>query len=155
MLRAYDNETRARRRKGGDLEDVSAYAARWPEIAWRIALVLHAAQYRGDSTKKLLSEDTARDAITIMRWFSLETLNLLEASRETRIRKRIDRLAELLDGAEGQRMKIRDLAKSHGFDVTELEAIARRVKWLHFGKVQNPNGGPLSPVAIFQLEKAE
>lgn len=155
LLRAYDNETRARRRKGGDLEDVPAYAARWPEIAWRIALVLHAAEHRGNSTKNLLSETMARDAITIMRWFSLETLNLLEASRETRIRKRVERLFDLLSGAEDQRMKIRNLAKSHGFYEPELKAIARRVKWLHFGKVQNPNGGPLSPVAIFQLEKAE
>jgi hypothetical protein len=154
LLQAYDNETRARRRKGGDLEDVSAFAARWPEIAWRIALVLHAAEFKGDSTKNQLSEDRARDAIKIMRWFALETLNLLEASRETKIRKRVERLRELLAGAEVQRMTIRDLAKSHGFDEPELKIIARRVKWLQFGKVKNPKGGPMSHVAILQPEKA-
>jgi hypothetical protein len=154
LLREYDNETRARRRKGGDLKDVGAYAARWPEIAWRIALVIHAAEHRGNSVNVPLSKLTASNAIKIIRWFALESLNLLEATRETRIRKRVDRLRELLAGAENNRMAIRDLAKSHGFEIEELKSIGKRASWLQFGEIQNPKGGPRSHVAFINPEKA-
>ena len=36
-------------RRGGDLADVGAFAARYAENAWRLSVVLHAAQWAGRS----------------------------------------------------------------------------------------------------------
>lgn len=149
-LRAFDNETRSRRRTGGDLADVAAFAARWPEIAWRVALVFHAVEYRGQAPGKPLELSTAENAIAIVEWFAGEALRLLESVREDRRRERKARLRELLEGAEGNRIRLRDLAKSHGFDSSEVEAIAKRENWLEIRAIQNPGGGPRSPHAILK-----
>lgn len=151
-LRDFDNQLRRRRSTGGDLKDVASYAARWAEIAWRVALVLHASIHLERSAAEELSEETAVEAIKIVEWFSGEALALLSAAREARARGRTDRLRELLAGAENQKMPIRELSKSHGFEHSELESIGKRVSWLSFGEVQNPKGGRRSKVAIYSSE---
>lgn len=147
MLRAYDNEKRKRRRSGGDLKDVSPYAARWPENAWKVALVLHVAEHSENAARVLLSEATAANAIRIVEWFAEETLLLLEGNREARRRNRRDGLRALLSGAEGRTMTLRDLAKSHGFPTEEIEEIGKKCHWLQIAARQNPKGGPRSRVA--------
>lgn len=152
ILRSFDNDIRKRRRTGGDLADVAAFAARWPEIAWRLALCLHTAHFQADAAREPLTDHSTKFVLAVMDWFTNEALLLLEGVREDRRRDRQHRLRELLEGTEGKRMTLRDLQKSHGFDPQEVEAMGRRERWLEIRQVQNPKGGPRSSVAFFKSE---
>jgi hypothetical protein len=66
-MNAHHNKIVKRRRD--DLRDVSIYAARWNEQAWRIAVVLHAAQHSALAHEHRLEIDTANRAIELADWF--------------------------------------------------------------------------------------
>jgi len=83
-------------RRNMDLSDVQSYVARWNENAWRIALVLHAAEHGRQAHEVELSEETARRALTIMEWFAQEQLDILAANREEEYRVKVERVRELV-----------------------------------------------------------
>jgi len=70
------------KRRRADLRDVTIYAARWNEQAWRIAVVLHAAQHGARAHEHRLELDTATRAIELADWFAAQQLEILSASRE-------------------------------------------------------------------------
>lgn len=145
VLRQFDNECRKRRNPGGDLADVASFAARWAEIAWRVALTFHAAEHGGDADKRALESETASRAVKLVRWFAGEALRLLENGREERRSERAAKFQQLLAGANGE-MKLRDLRR-RGFEPVEVERIARRYGRIRIEERQNPKGGPRSTVA--------
>ena len=63
------------------LSDVGAFAARWTEQTWRVALGLHAIRYGVDCEKHALSETTYEAASAITRIFCREQLKILQALR--------------------------------------------------------------------------
>ena len=69
-LTDYERENVRRRRRNGDLIDLAPFVARWTENAWKIALVLHAAQHGGTSHEVTLDATTAGNALEVMRWFA-------------------------------------------------------------------------------------
>jgi len=92
------------KRRRADLRDVTTYAARWNEQAWRIAVVLHAAQHAGRAHEHKLEIDTANRAIELANWFALQQLEILSASRDKAGREIRDRvLSVLADKREGIR----------------------------------------------------
>lgn len=124
LLRAYKNELVPRVRTGGDLADVSIYAARWGENAWRLAVVLHAALHGAEAWCENLSADTAHKAVKLMRWFSAQQLRVLAAGREDRLHKRLEKLRDVL-ALEPQNAKtLRELDRSNGFDQDEVKRLA-------------------------------
>ena len=72
------------KRRRGDLRDVTIYAARWNEQAWRIAVCLHAGLHGADAHEHMLELDTAKRAIELADWFAAQQLEILSASRAER-----------------------------------------------------------------------
>ena len=83
------------KRRHADLRDVTIYASRWNEQAWRLAVVLHAAQHGARAHEHKLEIDTANRAIELQDWFALEQLEILSASREKARREIWDEVLSL------------------------------------------------------------
>ena len=94
LLDRFHNEIADRR--DGDLSDVTSYAGRWNEQAWRIGLCLHAAEWLGEAEHRPLGAETARNAIRITRWFAGGQLAILERSRAAARTERKDEVRVLL-----------------------------------------------------------
>lgn len=85
-MNAHHNDIVSRR--CGDLRDVNIYAARWNEQAWRIAIVLHAAQHGARAREHKLAIGVANRAIELADWFASQQLEILCASRD-KVRREI------------------------------------------------------------------
>jgi hypothetical protein len=94
MMKDHHNQIVARRL--GELRDVTNYAARWNEQAWRIAVVLHAGLHGEDAGGRMLAADTAASAIAIADWFAGEQLRILARGRHAARRAKRDEVLELL-----------------------------------------------------------
>lgn len=67
------------------LSDIDNFVARWTEITWRVALVIHAICYGTECDKVVLSGETYDGAVAITKIFFLEQLKVLQALRADRI----------------------------------------------------------------------
>ena len=83
-------------RRLADLRDVTTYAARWNEQAWRIAVCLHAGLHGEDAGGRMLAADTAASAIALADWFAGEQLRILARGRHAARRAKRDEVLELL-----------------------------------------------------------
>jgi hypothetical protein len=100
MMDAHYNQIVARRL--ADLRDVTTYAARWNEQAWRIAVCLHAGLHGEGAGGRILAADTAASAIALADWFAGEQLRILARGRHAARRaKRDEVLALLADNPKG------------------------------------------------------
>jgi hypothetical protein len=102
----------------GEMKDITSFAARWTEQAWRLSVVLHAAQHGAQAHLHPLSAETARDAIAIADWFAAKQLEILSGGRMKAQRdKRNEVLLLLVDHPDGitarlvQRVRIADPAE--------------------------------------------
>ncbi|MCW5552651.1 MAG: DUF3987 domain-containing protein [Verrucomicrobiae bacterium] len=86
------------KRRLADLRDVTTYAARWNEQAWRIAVCLHAGLHGEHAGKRTLAADTASSAITLADWFAEEQLRILARGRHAARRVKWDEVLALLAG---------------------------------------------------------
>lgn len=101
-MNAHHNAIVARRR--GELKDVTSFAARWSEQAWRIAVCLHAAQHGESAHDHRLELDTVGRAMEIANWFVAQQLEILSAGRHKARRAVRDEVLSLLaDNPKGIR----------------------------------------------------
>jgi hypothetical protein len=84
-------------RRAVDLADVGAFAARYAENAWRLAVVLHAAQWAGDAGSESLTAETAANAVRVVEWFAASQLDILAKGRLAAATKVQDEVFELLE----------------------------------------------------------
>jgi replicative DNA helicase len=77
----------------GEMKDITSFAGRWTEQAWRLSVVLHAAGHGQHAHEPPLSPDTAQDAITLADWFAAQQLDILSGGRW---RAKRDRQKEVL-----------------------------------------------------------
>ena len=91
-----DYHNRIIERRATDLADVGAFAARYAENAWRLAVVLHAAQWAGQAGNEPLTAETAANAVRIMEWFAASQLDILAKGRLQAASKVQDEVLELL-----------------------------------------------------------
>jgi len=94
LLNRHFNAIVARRRV--DLRDVTSYAARWNEQAWRLAVCLHAGEWGAQSHEQALEAETAARAIELAEWFAAQQLDILSAGRHAGRRKVRDEVLSLL-----------------------------------------------------------
>lgn len=87
------------KRRLADLRDVTTYAARWNEQAWRMAVCLHAGFHGEGAGAQRLEVDTAANAIALADWFAGEQLRILAAGRQAARRAKHDEVLELLANA--------------------------------------------------------
>ena len=86
------------KRRRSDLRDVTIYAARWNEQAWRIAVCLHAGLHGAHAHEHTLELDTAKRAIELADWFAVQQLEILSAGRDKARREIRDQVLSLLAG---------------------------------------------------------
>lgn len=125
LFREYKNSIIVRRRSGGDLADVNEYAARWCENAWRLTLVLHAAEHGQNASEQAVSDTTANKAITLMNWFAAQQLQILSAGREEKKSERMFALTDILEKQTNRSCTLRDLQRRHGFEAAEVMSLAK------------------------------
>lgn len=102
MLDIHHNQIVERRL--GELRDVTTYAARWNEQAWRIAVCLHAGLHGEDAGERMMDVDTVASAIALADWFAGEQLRILAGGRHAARRAKRDGVMALLaDTPEGIR----------------------------------------------------
>jgi hypothetical protein len=83
-------------RRRGELRDVTTFAARWNEQAWRIAVCLHAGLHGNKAHEGRLELATARAAIELADWFAGQQLEILSKGRHEARRKIRDEVLSLL-----------------------------------------------------------
>ncbi len=79
-----------------ELRDVTTYAARWNEQAWRIAVCLHAGLHGAEAGDQMLLADTAESGIALADWFANEQLQILAGGRTAARRAKLDEVLALL-----------------------------------------------------------
>ncbi len=86
------------------LRDVTTFAARWNEQAWRLSVCLHAGLWGDAAHEQRLELETAEHAIELADWFAGQQLEILSAGRHAARRKiRDEVLALLADNPKGIR----------------------------------------------------
>ncbi len=140
MFTEYTNELVDVRHPGGVLFDVATYVSRWAELAWRLALVLHAGLHGSKALEETISTKTASDAIRLMRWFSRQQLQLLSAGREEKKLERLNRLISLLSTKPDCTSTTHDMDRRHRFTKGEILALARDYPTQIFTKEIKPVG---------------
>ncbi len=96
MMNEHHNQIVERRLS--DLRDVTTFAARWNEQAWRIAVCLHAGLYGEDAGERMLSVEIAESAIVLADWFAAAQLQILDRGRQAARRAKWDQVLALLVG---------------------------------------------------------
>ncbi len=84
-------------RRAVDLADVGAFAARYAEQAWRVAVVLHAALHGAEAGGQPLAVETAQKAVQLVEWFSAAQLDILAKGRRTAAEKVETAVLELIE----------------------------------------------------------
>lgn len=122
---------------------------RWPEQAWKIMLVLHAAEHGAKSHLLPVDRQTAERAITLMRWYASEQSRVMGVATIPPQEIRLKRLLELLRDAPSQTLKLRDLENSHGFSKEEVNELAGMAPSMLKLENRKPIGsGRPSPVIV-------
>ena len=103
------------KRRRGELRDVTSYAARWNEQAWRIAVCLHAGTHGSQAHEQPVSLETAQRAIALADWFAAEQLRILNAGRTQRKIERLQKLKELIVQQYNGAATLRDVAEEQRF----------------------------------------
>jgi hypothetical protein len=115
-------------RRAIDLADVGAFAARYAENAWRLAVVLHAAQWAGDAGSESLTAETAANAVRVVEWFAASQLDILAKGRLTAATKVQDEVLELLES--NRQRKSQDFTTAREVHRARITATADAAKAL-------------------------
>lgn len=147
LMRDYHNDC-VRKLEEVD-NNLSFCIPRWPEQAWKIMLVLHAAEHGAKAHLSVVDRHTAERAITLMRWYAAEQSRVMGITAISPQEIRLKRLLELLRDAPGQTLKLRDLENSHGFPKEEVNELAGMAPSMLKLENRKPIGsGRPSPVIV-------
>ena len=116
------------RRLAGEFTPVEErFVKRWAENAWRMALVLHAATFGARAHREIVSAETARGAIWIVSWFSVQQLAILRERDEKQQGTKEDAVMALV--RRHGRVNIRSVKKAQICDSEdEAETILRKLE---------------------------
>ena len=115
-------------RRAVDLADVGAFAARYAENAWRLAVVLHAAQWADDAGSESLTAETAANAVRVVEWFAASQLDILAKGRHAAAAKVQDEVLELLES--NRQRKSQDFTTAREVHRARITATADAAKAL-------------------------
>ncbi len=149
IMDAHFNELVPRRRIGGDLFDVSSFAARWTEQAWRIGVCIHAGLYGGAAAEQPFAKETAECALELAEWFADQQIAILADNRGERRMARLTQLRARLSGYGGA-ATLRDLSRNNGFSSEEVRALAEMFP-SQLGLERRETGGRPSETAFLPL----
>lgn len=126
-----------------ELRDIPTIAGKWGENAWRVALVLHAADNPENPAAVPVSLQTAEKARLLVEWFAEESLHLVAPAREERENERAAKLSLILGRPKYDRetgVSQGRLTNNHGFSREELESLCATHPSL-FEKVEKETTG--------------
>ena len=136
--------------------DVRELTVRWPEMALKMALILHLMEHGADAPKHEIDEKRADDGCRLMRYYANTLVALLEEERAEKRTAMQKRIAELLADRGDKGMKIgegwrRGIGKSatESKELFMKEAAAERVKIVYSWR-----GGRETATAFLPTEKA-
>ncbi len=136
------------KRRRGDLRDVTTFAARWTEQAWRIAVCLHAAEHGSAAHNHRLELETAQRAMELADWFAAQQLEILQAGRTQAKLARIEKLRVLIATHYSGMATLRDLNNSNGFTSEEVKRLAEAFPNLLKIETLETGGRPSETVSI-------
>jgi hypothetical protein len=129
-----------------DWKDITSFAARYNEQAWRIAVVLHAALHGAHAHEHTPAAETAKNAIGIADWFADQQLEILEGGREAARNAKRDRVLALL-ATKPAGITARDVQRAR---ITESPEEARMLldamPELQFRDVTPDHGGKITRI---------
>ena len=140
------------KRRRGELRDVTSYAARWNEQAWRIAVCLHAGTYGSQAHEQPVALETAQRAIAVADWFAEEQLRILNTGRMERKAARLKKLKELIIQCYSGAATLRDLDKSNNFKQDEVRELVSRFPDILVIEKRVTSGRPSEIVSIIKNE---
>jgi hypothetical protein len=140
------------KRRRGELRDVTSYAARWNEQAWRITVCLHAGTYGSQAHEHPVALETAQRAIALADWFAEEQLRILNTGRMERKAARTKKLKELIIQCYNGTATLRDLDKSNNFKQDEVRELASRFPDTLVIEKRVTGGRPSEIVSIIKNE---
>jgi hypothetical protein len=125
---------------------------RWPEQAWKIMLVLHAAEHGSKSHLMPVNRLTAERAITLMRWYASEQSRIMSVATTPPKEIRLKRLLALLADAPDHTLKLRDLVNLNGFTKDEVNELANMAPSMLKLENRKPKGSgrPSSVIVLIQ-----
>jgi Protein of unknown function (DUF3987) len=136
------------KRRRGELRDVTSYAARWNEQAWRISVCLHAATHGAEAHQHLLDLETAQHAITLADWFAEQQLRILNAGRTQRKVERLQKLRELIVQQYNGEATLRDLKLRNGFKADEVRELVMKFPGMLAIEKRETGGRPSEIVSL-------
>ncbi|WP_395733472.1 DUF3987 domain-containing protein [Prosthecobacter sp.] len=151
-FREYHNSIIKERRSDGSLFDVSSFAARWNENAWRLALIIHVGQFGAKAHQFPLTILNAERGIYLMKWFATQQLKIISAERHKKMETRASKLHDLLMHAEDDYLTFRSLRDNNCFSDGEIKAIVDRFPQ-HFIILNLKSSGPGRPSLVVKLLK--
>ena len=141
-------------RRAGDLADIGTFAARYAENAWRMSVVLHAAQWADQAGRQPLASDTAANGVRLVDWFAQSQQEILAKGRRKAAVKVQDEVLELLT-SNAQR-KAQDYTTAREVYRARIRSTPEAAKALLAGmeaagilvgeEVRPQNGGPTSRI---------
>jgi hypothetical protein len=138
------------KRRRGELRDVTSYAARWNEQAWRITVCLHAGTHGSQAHEQPVALETAQRAIAVADWFAEEQLRILNTGRMERKAARLKKLKELIIQCYNGTATLRDLDKSNNFKQDEVRELASRFPDILVIEKRVTGGRPSEIVSIIK-----
>ena len=147
----YHNEIADRR--GNTLKDIGGFAARWPEQACRIAIVLHAAKHASNAQQQEIQEDTVMAAIEIAKWFEGEQLAVLERARAGGLEQSLTAVWRYAR-TKPEGFTQRDLMRKHIFEDAETAAtmlVQLEEKGVIASERNDTGGRPTNPYRLADL----
>jgi hypothetical protein len=136
------------RKRRGELRDVTSYAARWNEQAWRIAVCLHAGTHGGQAHMHQLSLVTAKNAIELADWFTAEQLRILKAGQMQHKIERLKKLREIIVQLYNGSATLRSLQRNNGFESEEVRELARKFPHILVIEKRETGGRPSEIVTL-------
>ncbi|MGO9585165.1 MAG: DUF3987 domain-containing protein [Limisphaerales bacterium] len=113
-------------RRHAELRDVTGFAARWAEQAWRLAVVLHAGLHGTEAHTHPLDSATAENAVRLADWFADEQLDILAKGRHEAARKIEEQVLEhIQDRADRQKIDYTTAREVHRARITATADAAK------------------------------
>jgi uncharacterized protein DUF3987 len=150
-LRSYYNSL-VPRMNGQDC-DIASFIKRWQEYAWRLSLVLHAAQHQVKAPQIPLALPTAEAAIQIVNWHAQEQLRILEPKRESFLFGSFRKLAAFLQRQTHWQATTRQIKRNFGWTTAQLDKVLAGFSQYFSRRTQPPSKRGGRPSEIIQLLK--
>lgn len=93
----YTNRTTDRRNSGELGATAGLFAARYGEFAWKLALVFHAVEHGSHAHCVEVSAETARKAVAVVSWFSVQQLGLIGEADDASEVSKTDKIMTLVN----------------------------------------------------------